>query len=50
MIFTATLLKQILMLIYCLLIQTVLLIKLNQKMLMKNFLNTNTCLTLVNIN
>ena len=50
MIFTAALLKKKLMLIYCLLIQTVLLMKSNQKILMKMFLNTNTCLTLVNVN
>ena len=42
--------KKKLMLIYCLLIQTVLLMKSNQKILMKMFLNTNTCLTLVNVN
>ena len=49
MIFATTLLKENLILIYCLLIQTVLLMKWNQKMFMKNFLNTDTCLTLVNI-
>ena len=37
-------------LIYCLVIQTVLLMKSNKKILMKKFLNTSTCLTLVNIN
>ena len=38
------------MLIDFLLIQTVLLMKSNQKMFMKNFLNINTCSTLVDIN
>ena len=38
--------KKILMLNYYLLTQTVSLIKLNQKMFIKNFLNTNICLTL----
>ena len=41
-----TLLKKILMLDCNLLTQTVLIMKLNQKMFMKN---TNTCLTFVNI-
>ena len=36
--------------LYILLIQTVLLIKSNQKMFMNNFLNINTCLTLVDFN
>ena len=49
MIFATTLIKK-LMLIYCLLIQTVLIIKSNEKMFMKNFLATNTCMILVNIN
>ena len=45
------LLKSISMLNYYSLTQTVSLTKLNQKMMfMKNFLNTNTRLTLVNIN
>ena len=39
-----------LMLIYCLLMQTVLLMKSNQKMFMKNFINTKTYLLLVKIN
>ena len=38
------------MLIHCLLIQTALLMKPNQKMFMKNVLNANTCLILVNTN
>ena len=50
MIFTTTSLKKGLMLICCLLIQTVLLKKSNQKMFMKNFLNTSTCLNIMNFN
>ena len=42
--------KNILMLNCYLLKQTVLPLKLHQKMFMKNFLNANACLTLVNIN
>ena len=49
MIFTTTLIKK-LMLIYCVLIQTVLIMKSNEKMFMKNFLARNTCMILVNVN
>ena len=42
--------EKILVVIHCLLIQTVLLMKSSQKIFMKNFLNINPCLTLVNIN
>ena len=44
-----TLLNNTLMLICYLLTQTVLLIKSNQKMFMKNFFSANICLTLVAI-
>ena len=47
--FQCNFIKKKLMLIYYLLIQTVLLMKSNQKIFMNNFLNTNTCLTIVNI-
>ena len=44
MTFITTLSRKYLMLTYCLLIQTVLLMKWNRKMFIKNFLNINTCL------
>ena len=47
--FRSNFIKNKLILIDCLLIQTVLLRKSNQEMFMKNFLDTNTCLTLVKL-
>ena len=42
--------KKNMILVYCLLIQTVLFMKSNRKMFIKSFLNTSTCLTLVKFN